>query len=385
MNCVSTNGGIKNNSSDSAGGMPIRLYALDLLRMAAALSVFFYHTTFIGVLIKNWPQNLMIDASYYGDFGVDLFFVISGYVITMSSENKTASNFIRSRFIRIYPAFIACSIITLLFDIALPLTDASERITTWAMSLTLFPPVIGGTFLSSVYWTLSVEITFYIMVAFLILTKIWGPKRREFVILWLLIALINTYAINIGVTKNIISAIFQTDFAGHFVAGIILYDIKTRKKIDLLDAIALAICWALITTQVIRHNIYISDINMIGNFSVSKYKLIFVAPIIITLVWLAANIKYVPSRKGIVIKIGLMSYPFYLLSSDFSFFICVIFERNWLGLWTYKDTVTHDIRLGIALFGSLLLSFLVVRYLEPILRSRLAAMLYPAALTSSPP
>lgn len=62
----------------------MKFYSIQLLRGIAALYVFLFHTE------KWWhidPASFFISLIHYGHTGVDLFFVISGFVISFSIEN----------------------------------------------------------------------------------------------------------------------------------------------------------------------------------------------------------------------------------------------------------------------------------------------------------
>jgi peptidoglycan/LPS O-acetylase OafA/YrhL len=76
----------------------------------AALSVVIYHSTAwydAGEPGHASPGVLFVFP--YGKFGVELFFMISGFVIFMTLERTSnVYNFIVSRIARLYPAFVAC-------------------------------------------------------------------------------------------------------------------------------------------------------------------------------------------------------------------------------------------------------------------------------------
>lgn len=94
-----------------------RLYQIDLFRFIAALMVVLFHYTFRGFIVNSsivaFPFLGFIFK--YGYLGVDLFFMISGFVIYMSIENSSLLNFLKSRIVRLYPAFWICVSITALF------------------------------------------------------------------------------------------------------------------------------------------------------------------------------------------------------------------------------------------------------------------------------
>ena len=120
-----------------------RLEALDFLRFFAAASVLFYHYYFIGPLQGAWPRTQFVDAAHWGELGVDLFFVISGFVITLTSEGRSAQAFLAARATRLFPAFVACSAITATMAIMLPGISANNIIPRWIATLTYFPQFFG--------------------------------------------------------------------------------------------------------------------------------------------------------------------------------------------------------------------------------------------------
>ena len=90
-----------------------RILVLDGLRGLAILLVFLFHGYYIwdktypfGDLFKD---NILVR---YGDLGVQLFFLISGFVILMSLEKTSGFiKFIKNRWIRLFPSMLICSVI----------------------------------------------------------------------------------------------------------------------------------------------------------------------------------------------------------------------------------------------------------------------------------
>ena len=85
----------------------MRFPLIDILRIFAAFLVVFYHYLFRGhaadsMMSTNFPFGELLK---YGYLGVDLFFIISGFVITKSIENRSLKQFIIARFIRLYPIY----------------------------------------------------------------------------------------------------------------------------------------------------------------------------------------------------------------------------------------------------------------------------------------
>ncbi|MBM0106053.1 acyltransferase [Steroidobacter sp. S1-65] len=152
---------------------------LDLLRFFAACIVMIFHLVF-----WSWafPAGQVAIASHgvanfhdwttfapFGWAGVQIFFVISGFVIVVSAERSTPFKFFVSRFTRLVPGVWVCATITLL---AWLLIDANTRplslLAMYVRSVAFFPQ---GAWIDSVYWTLGVEICFYLLVLALLFTE----------------------------------------------------------------------------------------------------------------------------------------------------------------------------------------------------------------------
>src|SRR5580693_5248857 len=78
-----------------AGKVSGRVDAIDELRGLAILLVILYHAG--GVLV--W-QNF-----FHGDVGVDIFVILSGVGIALSTRIETAGAFLRRRLFRVFPAY----------------------------------------------------------------------------------------------------------------------------------------------------------------------------------------------------------------------------------------------------------------------------------------
>src|SRR4030095_2287642 len=89
----------------------IRIGELDALRGLAALAVMIFHYTgHYGKNVGHVDRPLLELA--LGNYGVQLFFMISGFVIFMTIEKtRTAMDFVVTRFSRLYPAYWASLLI----------------------------------------------------------------------------------------------------------------------------------------------------------------------------------------------------------------------------------------------------------------------------------
>src|ERR1051325_598311 len=91
-----------------------RFPELDLLRFIAACGVMLFHYTYFGPQHHTWPGSFPIlsQISKYGFLGVDVFFILSGFVILLTAYEKDAIAFTVARMIRLYPAYWICVTLT---------------------------------------------------------------------------------------------------------------------------------------------------------------------------------------------------------------------------------------------------------------------------------
>ncbi len=140
---------------------------LDLVRFVSAAMVMLFHLAFwswagdgtIARLIPNLPTfPELTPVAWVGWVGVEIFFVLSGFVIAYSAEGSSAFVFFRSRFLRLMPAVWICA--SLVFAVLLvgDFVPFKELISHYLKSLALIPK---NPWIDPVYWSLCVEIFFY--------------------------------------------------------------------------------------------------------------------------------------------------------------------------------------------------------------------------------
>lgn len=149
-----------------------RIEIIDYYRLAAALAVMAFHYLYNGIKngkIGSISHEPVAAIAQYGYLGVNLFFMISGYVITSSVAGKTARQFAVGRALRLYPAFWVALPITAVFALFLGGERMGVTVEQFLANLTMIPTVLGQPFVDGVYWTLLYELQFYVAVFLLIL------------------------------------------------------------------------------------------------------------------------------------------------------------------------------------------------------------------------
>ena len=141
-----------------------RIFELDSIRGLSAIAVLTYHYFFRYNEIYGHP-SIATSWSYFGSYGVQLFFMVSGFVIYWSIGSiKRPLDFVISRFSRLYPVYW-CAVVftfTLVYYFGLPGREVSFFQA--LVNLTMLQSYLKVPSVDGVYWTLAVEITFYFWV-----------------------------------------------------------------------------------------------------------------------------------------------------------------------------------------------------------------------------
>ncbi|MET3134756.1 exopolysaccharide production protein ExoZ [Oxalobacteraceae bacterium GrIS 1.11] len=179
---------------------------IQALRGIAAIAVVIYHThSLVGVTPDNAISQWIFSS---GPAGVDLFFMISGFVMALSMQNTSATlnssfQFWKNRFFRIWPTYF---IITILFCLTetivrkniTPSLVADWELHAWTLtgivrSMLFFPlnyaagaPFFGGSVLH-VGWSLNYEAYFYFILG---CSLMFGRYRWTALFAWFFITLI---------------------------------------------------------------------------------------------------------------------------------------------------------------------------------------------------
>ena len=165
----------------------VRIDLLDYARFAAALAVVGFHYFFLLVESHSVATPSVLEKiagfSKYGYLGVELFFIISGYVIFFSAGNRTPAQFAISRAIRLYPAFIFALLFTSASVIFFRNKGNAIYLSQFLTNLTMVPGLFGRDTVDGSYWTLQPELCFYgIVLLALLLNK--SETLKRFFLLW---------------------------------------------------------------------------------------------------------------------------------------------------------------------------------------------------------
>ena len=338
----------------SSTGTPARQVEIDLLRIIAALIVFVYHYTDSFNFFSNIvPGNLFIGQYLrYGYMGVMLFFVISGYVVTMSTMKKNISEFITSRIVRLYPVFWLSCIIAALLPRVFPHVHPYlpyPSIKAFLLNLTMVPTAFRTVMINPVFWSLLEEVHFYLIISLIITFKLW-PKVLSVISIW-----IGIYAFQLllgwGRSDEQIG-ILVPKHSLYFIAGILFYLLQCKQFTQWKVTVLLIVTF-LLTIPVARNLADFTNRFYTGPHMVSFFGYIIINSTIFAIFWLIAEKRFSIKSNKIIMKLGDLTYPFYLI------------HLYGLGLyWYLRDKVQSQLLLLIILVLASGASYLINRFYE---------------------
>ena len=330
---------------------PERVPALDLLRFLAAFGVMLYH------YVSHRPAadggtSFMATVTQQGYLGVDVFFMISGFVILWSASGRSATGFVRARILRLYPEFWLAMLITA--GALYVLAGAGRHIDVVQLigNATMLPQYVGVEMIDGVYWTLAVEIKFYALVWLLIVSR--QISRLEIALYLWLAATAVAETIDVG---GIIRSVIVFPYGAHFAAGGFFYRVYesgwTRGR-----AIALAVALPLCVVSSVSQIDQFVDVNRITmGMKIATAAVLSAAFVCFALLRRLQSIRW---PAGVALA-GALTYPLYLTHNVGK----AIFLQH-------LDTVRLWERTLIAILFSLVLAWVVMwtakRFIAPALR-----------------
>jgi peptidoglycan/LPS O-acetylase OafA/YrhL len=156
-----------------------RLAWLDVLRGLAALCVVFNHFGYFVPSKLNTPVYHWINP---GDYGVFVFFLISGYIVPASLERKgSVRTFWVSRLFRLYPLYllaVAVAVTLYMMHVGGLRGEGADPETSILSQMLMMSNVLAGENLPNVVWSLSYEMIFYLLLTALFMARVHKRSSR---------------------------------------------------------------------------------------------------------------------------------------------------------------------------------------------------------------
>jgi peptidoglycan/LPS O-acetylase OafA/YrhL len=328
-----------------------RLYAIDGIRLLAALMVALHH--YAGTNRVDRPGNAIWDRpvsdimptvfrfASYGWIGVEIFFVISGFVICMSCWGRTPRQFFVSRVIRLYPAYWFAVLFTTGVLVAVPGVWERLRLREVLLNLTMLQSGSGVANVDGVYWTLWSELRFYLLFLAVVATGLTYRKVVLFCCVWGAAAMLAPVS-----GLPLLELVANPDDAWYFIAGLTLY-LMHRFGQDLLLWGILAMSWLMGQGELGQR---IDEVEHVSGWRGSV--LIFtVFLLVMVAVALGATDRV---RWRWLVTAGALTYPLYLIH----------YAAGTTMINRLRDTMDARLLVVVVLSGFLVLSWLVHRFVE---------------------
>jgi peptidoglycan/LPS O-acetylase OafA/YrhL len=316
-----------------SNSLALRIDVLDYARFLAAVGVVLFHYAQHGIEQGKISSFTYIaglnDVSRYGYLGVELFFLISGFVIFLSSTGRTATDFAIARLLRLYPAFIFCVLLTSSFCLIFGAPNFEITATQVFANLSMAPRWFHMDYVDGSYWTLILELSFYGII--LLFIALLGSEKLKYIFLFWPIWMIISSALHASRLHSLTDPV--TDFthlggyACYFVAGALFAMKKEQSRWYIYPLIL--ICLAYSIKQSAFQNIFVREINPLSRTVIVCLIVAFYA-----FFELLSSTRLSRWRLPIAAKLGAATYPLYLIHQTIGYIILTYFgtEANKLSL-----------------------------------------------------
>ncbi|QWD68640.1 acyltransferase [Polynucleobacter sp. VK25] len=339
-----------------------RIRYLDGLRGIAIIMVLMCHT------FSRWPEYIpwVTDHAHftlfkYGGFGVALFFIISGFVINMTIENSSSFFlFIFKRWLRLFPAiFLATILIFISASFLHERPAGAPNLKDLIPGLTLIQPELlqiifdtKFTGLEGAFWSLYVEVKFYLIYGIIYFVK--RDKSIHILLAIFFSSILCKTLIHLemippdGVIQKIIFIFLSAQYFGWFCIGIMLNSAKKMKK-NLYILYAIALMPPSIALMF--------GLDFSGFIFGALVFFIFFCSVFIK------KSRYIFECR-LLLLFGFISYPLYLIHENA--IVSLTMKTH-----SYIEWLPGILTPFPGLFALVLVSFLIAKYAEPALRVKL--------------
>ena len=312
-----------------------RYQELDALRGIAALMVVLFHFT-----TSKYSTNFKFN---FGIAGVDLFFIISGFVIFMSlNKVKSSRDFIINRVSRLYPAYWTC--VTFTFSVMLAYSIYKHNDISFVQyigNMTMFQYYLRIPDIDGPYWTMIIEMIFYICMLVIFYFKLMNRLIPIGLILTIMVVLLTSFYYN-NFTYQLLTYIPLLQFIPLFLAGILFYNIYIEKKKFLEKYFILIIC---LVSQILLY-----DYSGRSRYFISQneYAIMLVIYFLLFTLFIHGKLKIIVCKATLFL--GKISFPLYLIHQYISlnFIIPILIKKFHFNFWIASLFFALPMVIGLA-------------------------------------
>jgi peptidoglycan/LPS O-acetylase OafA/YrhL len=311
---------------------PQRLKFLDGLRGIAILLVLCFHAYARWTSLYPFHEDLsQILIFKYGWMGVNLFFIISGFVILMTLEKcANFQEFITRRWIRLFPAMLICSLVIFVTAIFLPQRPAGTPVVRDLLpGLTFIDPFLWSKILRSpqgelegAFWSIFVEMKFYFF--FGAAYFYWGAARAILTIVGMFVLWFGLHFIGgaclprMGYAAYLLNVASGAQNFAWFAAGAFFYRGYASGNRQY---------WTAAVLCGVANSLAATNATPEGRWLAAGISLLFLLPLI------SSQVARALSLRPLVFA-GFVSYPFYLMHENAVVAMTIQGTDLWPGLPT---------------------------------------------------
>jgi peptidoglycan/LPS O-acetylase OafA/YrhL len=351
-----------------------RIVTIDGFRCLAVMAVVVYHYYWRYASPAN-PENYLSESYSifrYGYYGVQFFFVISGFIIShtlLSCDHF--GDFIFRRLIRLLPALVVCAVITYVatWFYGGHLYESHRSILNFLPSLTFTPPQLWQQWLNrvdiayidDVYWSLSVEMMFYFLAG-----AIFFLSRQRFVSTLLLVTA-TAVLIRIATSPKLhdgmpsflhpftdsvyhLYLILNFSYWIYFALGVFFYKVFSEgiERISLRDKI-------LIGFLVATEYYFLADMVLM---------VLFTLIMALFLVFIYRQRWLIFLQHRVIVLIGVISYPVYLLHHNIGFILMNVMSGSFESVGPLVPAMIMFLIFGLAFLIFYVIERPAIRFLR---------------------
>lgn len=332
-----------------------RIDYLEVLRfMLAVLTMawhYYYFAPRLGV-INAAPVGF--PGLRYCSFSVEVFFIISGFIIIASAVGRTPTQFVTNRLVRLGPCLLVCASITFAANLVAGRSPSTLSLLSSILVLPL--PFYNGIDWS--YWSLGIEVTFY---AIVFVAMRFVDIGRHIATLALLLSLYSaaTLAPGFPLRSSPGTAYPFEQYAPFFSVGMLLYLVILKKHRSIFVLASLLVTFVLVCIRSWMEAARISE--ALTGFSPAP-----VSGFLIALAALGIFIGFTRKEPHQRIRqfysiLGRTSYPLYLIHQNLGYLMITFAAR--------RLHLGFDVR-PIVMVCMVLSTMAIAVYLEPVLAAR---------------
>jgi exopolysaccharide production protein ExoZ len=333
------------------------IQSIQVLRGIAAMMVVFHHVT--GNMAKVYNIEFLHRPFQIGFAGVDLFFVISGFIIFYTSQtyiNRPAflMEYFRRRCVRVFPIYWIFTgiLLCIAFLLQKQFSLGYEFTLSNILQTLLLTPYHFA--INAVSWTLSYELFFYLMFAFVILS-------RYAVVVPLIVLCLSTYNIftgywGTGLLNHTDFYFYVSPFNFEFLMGGLIFLLYRRVRISL------SVCFMMLAIAILI--VFVKGYSVLDDVTNHRVGVFGTASVLI--VWGVVRWEYLQGWKALrgLLLLGDASYMIYLIH-----FPIIILANKILVKTVGLNIVSMGINLLLLLAIPLLGIFLHKRIEKPLLKT----------------